>query len=627
MRIKSNRVFIVALIVVLMGTNPLWAQEPKPSRPIPVRIELSVDTAGNVAQSTGNDRINRLFQMGRYDQAADLLEMYLDKDPQNSGYLRLLTICYEETQNYGKLLVLLQRRAAASPPEFVLFRDLGRMHLQMGNPDSASFYFYRAALLPDTNEAGFRLMADGYQKLGRYAEEATLIDSLRTLTKNPRLLPDRMGEALASQKKYAAATLEYLHLLERDTLSAREGERRLISMMQYPECADTVMNIVSDNMKAKPGSLQFRYTYGQLLMEQDKFDRAYEFFCNLDSTLAASSKTKESSGNELLFFIGECNRRHRHDYAIKGCRYFMTHYPRNPMFNTVSVYMADAFAGEGRYDTALVLYQSLLDDQSRQANRPDLFLKIGMIYRDHLNDRARAAASFEQAMASFPGSIYDAQARIALADVLIKKRAFDSATVLLTGVLAHNLAEDMAENIDYTMALIKLFKGSYGEADAGFRQLITRHPRGLHVNDAIEYSLILKETGDEAPGQIDLFSSSEFYQYAGMTDSLEASLTKICRVGVRSLAPVSYLRLAQVYYGQKKYAQALEAVDSLNGQYADSYFAPYGLKLKADVLLLSPQTRDAALVMYRDLLEKNGAYPFAAEIREILRRETEGKQS
>jgi hypothetical protein len=64
---------------------------------------------------------------------------------------------------------------------------------------------------------------------------------------------------------------------------------------------------------------------------------------------------------------------------------------------------------------------------------------------------------------------------------------------------------------------------------------------------------------------------------------------------------------------------ALESIDRLDSAFVDSYYRPYGLKLKADMLAGKAETLDAAKAIYRQLLEQFPNYPFASDIRKRLK--------
>jgi TolA-binding protein len=352
-----------------------------------------------------------------------------------------------------------------------------------------------------------------------------------------------------------------------------------------------------------------------MLMEQDRFDEAFEFFCRQDSISGGN-------GVEILLFMQECTRRKRFEQALTAAEYFMRHHPRSSLKNSVNFSRAEAYIGTGQYAKALETYESIADDFIRPAHRAEANLNIGLLYMHHLGNMDKAREYLGLVIASVPGGSYAVHAQQALADIAIGERRFDTAVSLFQSVLERDLPPEIAERVEFLLATTFLFREDYNEAVTRFRQIISRYPRGFYVNDAIQYSLLISETLDEAPKQIDLFSSAEYFRYTNQSDSLEYYLSKICRVGIPSLAPISYVHLAQLYAGQQRIKEAISAVDSLTRLHPESYFLPYGLKLKADIFMELPEERDRAMELYRELLSEYPSYPFAAEIRDIIRRES-----
>jgi tetratricopeptide (TPR) repeat protein len=567
----------------------------------------------------GIEHAERLMQLGEYQRAADLLEVMYEENPGHLGIKNLLVNCYEQIKDYGKLLLFLTRRLATEPPGFSLYRDLGRAYTFAGIPDSAVTFFYMAAEQGFGNERAYASIAEIYHKFGHYQLESKFIDSSRILTRNPRLLADRMGDALAAQREYGMATLEYLTYMERDTLAARIATEKLEAMMRFPESADTVMSILSERIKSQKENKRLLNTYGRLLMEQDRFEEAFTFFKGLDSLGAGM-------GGEIVHYMRECNRRGRFEYTIKGGQYLLEYKPQSTLINSVHLTMAEAFTAIGKYDNALTAYQAITVDFIRPAHRAEAQLRIGLLYKDHLEDPGKAREYLDRVTKSVPGGRFDVLARLGLADLAIREGGFDSAVSLYQSLQEREIPEEILEQVEFALAECYLFMEDYKEATSRFRQIISRYPRGFYVNDAIQYSLIISETLEAAPQQIDLFASAEYFRYSDRVDSVEYYLTKICRVGIPSLAPISYLRLAQLYQDQKRFDEAVEAVDSLVSLHPESYFLPYGLKLKADVFLPSPETSEEAMELYRELLENYATYPFAAEIRDIIRRQTPADQ-
>ena len=611
----SKSLGLIFCLAILASVAPLSAQQVLPEETPADSFQMIRPQP--ISNIDGLDKAQRLMQLGDYARAADLLESILEKSPPTPMLLELLTTCYEQSKNYSKLIIFLKRRAGIEPPGFPLYRDLGRAYMLSGFPDSATAYFYKAAETADNKERAFSIIADIYYKFGQYHLEQTLIDSARALTADPRLLPDRMGDALAAQRQFGAAALEYLAYMEKDSIAAANGEEQLISLMRYPESADTVMAVLAGQIASRKENTRLQNIYGQLLMEQDKFGEAFEYFRGRDSL-------QSGSGSDILYFMQECNRRKKYEYTLEAGKYFVSFHERSPLQNSAQFVMAEADIGMGRYDDALAAYQEIAADFIRPAHRAEANLDIGLLYKDHLGDMDKAREYLNEVVRSVPGGPYAIQAQQALADIAIREHNLDLADSLYASLMDLELPPDVAEQTEFGMAEVSLFKGNFTDAAKRFRQIISRYPRGFYVNDAIQYSLIISETLDDAPKQIDLFASAEYFRYVKETDSLESYLTKICRVGIPSLAPISYVHLAELYKDQNRNQDATDAVDSLQARFPDSYFLPYGLKLKADIYMQSSETQKQALAMYRDLLEKYPTYPFVAEIRNIVRRETPG---
>jgi len=571
------------------------------------------------ANTEAADRAQRLMRFGEYEKAADYLEILFEQDPHDVQIKNLLATCYEYTKNYSKMLLFLKKRLATEPPGYPLYRAVGRAYVLMGFPDSAAGFFYAAVDRVPENDRAYSSIAEIYHKFGHYKHEREFIDSARVMTGNPRLLADRMGDALAAQRNYAGATLEYLDYMEKDTLAAKIAGQRLEMLMEYPESADTVMSILSQRIKSSNPDRRLLSTYGRLLMEQGRFEDAFAFFKSMDVS-------NRGQGGGIVYFMRECNERGRFKYTIRAGDYLFRIKPQTTLKNSALFAMADAYIATGAYRKALESLESISDDNLRPAHRAEAMVKIGVLYKDHLNSPDRAREHLEGVMAGFPGGKFDIEARLALADLAVKEGRTDEALSLYENLRKRELPEDLMEAIEFRQAEVYLFRDEYKEAVGRFRQIISRYPRGLYVNDAIQYSLIIDEAQEEAPDQIDLFSSAEYYRYLGLDDSLEYYLNRICRVGIPSLAPVSYLNLAELYYRQNRYDESIAAIDSLATLYPESYYFPYGLKLKADILFEYENGREQAMALYRELLEDYRTYPFAAEIRQIIRKEKPASQ-
>ncbi len=615
--VTNKTVAIGALLVLMVAAAlPAAAQPPIDSGGI-----IIIDpTAGSPPRkSSPLEQAERLMRMGDFTRAAAVLEAVLEKAPAYQQAAMLLATCYENLQDYGRLLILLNRRAATEPPGYSLYRDLGRAHLLSGSADSAKIYFFRAADYVGGLTDMLTEIAETYQRLGQYRMEAEFIDSMRIRFGRSDLMAGPMGDALATQRQYRRATEEYLNYLEQDTVTARDAENKIIALIQYGEAGDTVMAVLGARLQGQPNPRLLKM-YGQILMERGRYPDAFAFFLLRDSL-------DQGSGSDVLYFMQECIRRERFDYAVQAGEYFLRRYPESGLATPARFLMAEGYTSLGRYRDAGSVLTAILDNQDRTSARIEAHLRLGQLLKDYLNDPAAARDHLGEVHRSAPGTRFDSEALLGLADIYVHQRNFDSAVALYQTLVDREGQEDLAEEAEFLLAQANLYKGSYEEAGARFRRLINRYPHGLYVNDAIQYSLILSETQEQAPKQLDLFGAAEYYRKINQADSLEHYLIKICRVQVPSLAPLAYLHLGEMYRDHDRKDEAIAAADSLTALYPESYYVPFGMKLKADILWQMPSDRERAMTLYRELLEKFATYPFAAEIRELLRRNPSSKQS
>jgi uncharacterized protein Smg (DUF494 family) len=92
-----------------------------------------------------------------------------------------------------------------------------------------------------------------------------------------------------------------------------------------------------------------------------------------------------------------------------------------------------------------------------------------------------------------------------------------------------------------------------------------------------------------------------------------------------ALTDIAYLKLAGIEFDRGDTASALNWIADLLNAQPESYFVPYALRMKADVLALDIRTREEAVNLYRGLLQHYPNYPFMTEIRRKLKQMEESR--
>ncbi len=578
------------------------------------KLDVNVVTGDEVRFQNIMRRAEYLMSLQDYHSATEILQVLYDENPVHPEVNSLLQKCFEESKDYLRLLDHIRSRMTREKASFYLHFTAARAHMLNNDLDSALWYFVAAADLSDGNKGKLQAIAESLYRRGYYDEQGKLIDTLRVIYHDSTLLAEHYGDAMAAQQDFRTATVAYLAAMEQDTTKIKDIESKIISMIQYPESVDTVMAVLTERTELQQKNDRVFNMYGMILMEQNQFDLAYDFYIERDSMF-------EANGSYLIFFIREAEQRQRPDMVVRAADYILDHKDVLGTALQALWYRAAALTLMNRHEDALADYREFIKKHPRAGNQAEAKVMMGHIYKEYLDQPETARMQYYDAINLMTHSRYAADARFALAELFVNGQQFDSALSQLNQARQIQLSDELTEVADFQTAQIYLFQRRYDEAIEQFKRIISNYPRGFYVNDAIQYALMVSETMESAEDHLDLFSAAEYYREINRRDSLKYYLTKICRIGIPSLAPVSYLRLAELYYQQGNLDEAMTAVDSLAAGYQESYYYPYGVKLKADILWKTEDTRDKARDLYRGLLEKYGKYPFAAEIREMLRRE------
>jgi hypothetical protein len=111
-----------------------------------------------------------------------------------------------------------------------------------------------------------------------------------------------------------------------------------------------------------------------------------------------------------------------------------------------------------------------------------------------------------------------------------------------------------------------------------------------------------------------------------MADSARNHFQRIAESPTPVLADVALYRLANLELSLGDSTGALGYLDKLTANHAESYFAPWGMKVKADILIRRAATLEQGKTLYRTLLEGYPNYPFISDVRKKLRQLEEGSR-
>ena len=189
----------------------------------------------------------------------------------------------------------------------------------------------------------------------------------------------------------------------------------------------------------------------------------------------------------------------------------------------------------------------------------------------------------------------------------------------------HTNLPEFREEAAYYGGLIYLFRDQFDSCKSAMKKLLVDYPSGFYVNDAVQLLMAL----DDASGASDIlamYGSALKYSEQFEWDSARQWFDRLTLADNKALADDALHRMTQISLSVGDTTATLESIERLTTGFPDSYFSPYSLKVKADILMAGRGTLQQAKEIYRTLLEQYPNYPFATEVRKKLRQmETDNK--
>ncbi len=601
MRIRSCR-FVLGCIAIVF-----WAQ---------------VVSAEQPADATYEDKITavrQLIKSKNVDGAIAMLEVMFESRADDQLVVNLLRNCYEDTRNWGKAELLARRLVERDPGNYNWRLYLAESLAKENLVDSAvRAYKETFAMTPASDSGRYYAILHSMMAFGAHSGALEIVDSVRARSGNTRAFGLQRGQLLQMERRFAEATEEMFTVLATDTgYAAGDAEAQLLSLLAYPEAtaeAERVLSSISSEVNSGR-ALRLLMTHA---IKSGQYDRALAFAIRQDTI-------QKGEGQPLADFVRQCFDRRAYDPVVKGADYTLARYKNGSFMSELRFDRAEALAILGHHDAALSAYREIASAAPTPADLSEAYCGIAILYLDQLNDPTSARTYFDSVKAqSGRGLPYLRAVRLApLCD--IRGGDYASARITLNRIIEQRFSDDIMEEAEYRLAILDLFEHRFDSTKAALKKLTVDHPRGLYVNDAMQLMIDMDPVLPDTTLLV-LYARGVECEMRRMTDSARRALGKLIDATDQKLADVALYRLAKMELEQSDTTATLRALDHLTENFAESFYRPYGLKLKADLIVDRPGERDKARLIYRELLEKYPNSPFASDARTRLRAlEKEGR--
>ncbi|HUV30754.1 MAG TPA: tetratricopeptide repeat protein [Acidobacteriota bacterium] len=604
-----NSRVVLALLVLLVSAGPAVGQDGGPARPSGV---LRPADRGSQETEVKLTVARQLLRAKNYAGASAILEGLYESDPADEMVQNLLLNCYLQMQLYTKAETLTRRRVEQRPNSLAHRLTLAEVVARLGRMQEALAAYDTAMTLVQPGDTGRHLLLIRSLISHSFENRALeLIDSVRAWALDSMVFALERGSILESQKEYARAAAEYVPLLAADTAAAaRAAERRLLALLSFAESSPAVEQVLlveagrTDNVRTLR-LLSLHYLNG------GRFEDAFGTALRLDSM-------ENRDGLALVQYLRQCREHKSWSQVVMMGEYIGQRYPESPFVSEVLFQYADGLTRTGNVRQAIATYRRIIGSYPDTERVTQALYAIGAIYFDYLNECDTALDYFDSIVAGPVRDISFLKALQAMPRCHVRLGRLDRAKEGFEELLRLNVNDDISEEADYHLALIGFYEKQYDSAEVALRRLMVDYPRGFFVNDALHLLLVL----DAAEGSEDVlydYSNALYFEERLMNDSARVRLERLSGMEGGVLADLALFRLAELDLARSDTAVAVQNIDLLAERFPDSYYLPYGMKIKADILALDPETLDEARALYALLLENYPDCPFVSDVRRRLR--------
>ncbi len=552
-----------------------------------------------------------LIKQKNYQAASALLETLYEDDTGNPVIINLLLTCYDHLGYYLKAETLTRRLVESDPNNYVYRLRLAEILSRQAKQDEAKAVYSQAiALIASDDIPRYRTILQSMIGCGLEEMALALIDTVRERLTDPALFALDRGEILERQNNYQQATLEFFVGLGDSSRTASESEKKLLALLNYPESSAEAEKALLGQTNRKVNARAARIL-SSFYLKAERFDRAFEFAVLQDSLEA-------QKGSSLFNFMHSCQERKLYHQVTRMAKDILSNYQDHPILGETYFLYGDALVQLGRFDDAVVTYDTIFATFPRVQEKAEALFLIGDIYLNYLNDYSRAITYFDSVITHYNAGLGYLNSRLALPYCYLRQGQLEKSRTSFEELLTRRLNEDMKEAVEYNLALILFFEKQLDSSRVSFGKLLVDYPRGFYVNDALQLLFLLEEA-EGGEGLLYDFSNALLFEQMRMPDSTSAKLLLIADDPNRALADIALYKLAMLSLNRPDSSTAIKFIDRLAEEFPESYYLPYGLKTKADMYLAKPDGVEQARSIYRQLLEKYPNYPFISEVRKTMR--------
>ncbi|MGE5497644.1 MAG: tetratricopeptide repeat protein, partial [Syntrophothermus sp.] len=540
-----------------------------------------------------------LLRMDREDAAISEFEYFTSNFPlsayRDEALYKLGTLYYgkKEYENSRRKLILLIDDYPGSQYAGSAFYFVGDSYARENKTDEAIKFFTDAISTKKNNkyiDNSIYSLAGIYEKTGNYKMAVAYYDSLLAYYNNSTLAPHaqvRIGLCYFELKEYDNAVIELNDPLITQLPARQQTEAKYVlgnayyRLKEFNQAGDTFHQILKDNPQT-PLQRNIKYALGWVYFQQQKYDEAFNAFSSIqrrmDDTVSASAmfwsaEAKRYAGldreadklyNEFLTVWPNSNLVPKVKYLLGIVNYTDNKTAQSEEYLLASAASSDLYVkgnaltvlgevmlNKKDYLKARDYFQKALDVETLSkelSNRATLGTAVADYYLNRYDETIKILTELNAASPSFEAD----KVHFYMGECFFAKKDYAKALKQYNQVTAEN--KELYPQMIYGKAYANFNLKNFNESSYLFEEFVKNNPNSANYKDA------RLRLADSYYGQKKFSQAGRLYRQVFLSDSSQIN------------NDYAYYQYAQAVYKAGNPAEAIREFDNLQQKFPDSKY-------------------------------------------------------
>ncbi len=506
------------------------------------------------------------YRQREYEKATQIYKKLYDKSTFNNSYLNRLISCYQQTDNYKTVEVLLQKRILKNPSQTYLFVFLGYNYDRQQQQELADKNYQKAIISLDKNAAYGGI-------IGRLFKEYNLLDEAilayqKVMQKNQNANYNfQIAQIYGEQGEFKKMFGSYIDLVDKN--------KSYLGLIQR-----YASKYITDDPEEETNIL-FRKTLLRKSVSNPKNEwnvlLSWLFAQQKEYTKALTQEKalfkRNASDVSAIVDLGRVAFDHKDYEAAKLCfdfineNVFLKEEKIDANFYIVKIAVAT------KDPKTEQLFQSLFNEFGINASTIQLQVEYADFLTFSKNNPEKANEVLEEAL-TFSHSKFDkARIKLKLGDVLVFRGKFNKALIYFSQIQTQLKNHELAQQARFKVAQTSYFKGDFTWAKAQLKVLKSSTTQ-LIANDAVQLFLKItdNEPVDSIPSGLKQLAKAELLSYQNKNEEALSELENLFtskKILINGLVPGEVIYddvlffQAKLFIKQKKYEEAILSLEKI----------------------------------------------------------------